>query len=80
MHCNGQDPSTTIEFSIFKTEFVTLKIYDLLGQELSTLVSDKLLPDKYQYKWNATDYSSGVYFYKLETGEYIMIRKMILMK
>jgi len=77
---NPFNPSTTIEFSIPKTEFVTLKIYNLLGQEVATLVSDKLAPDNYKFVWDATNYSSGIYFYKLIAGKYIKIRKMILLK
>jgi len=77
---NPFNPSTTIEFSIPKSGFVTLKIYNLLGQEVTTLVNDKLSPNKYKYIWDATNYSSGIYFYKLVAGKYIKIKKMILMK
>jgi len=77
---NPFNPTTTIEFSIPKTGFVTLKIYNLLGQEVETLVSDKLAPNNYKYVWDATNYSSGIYFYKLEVGEYFQIRKLIVVK
>ena len=77
---NPFNPSTTIEFSITKTEFVNLKIYNLLGQELSTLVSNKLSPDNYKYIWNASEFSGGVYFYKLEADHYAKIKKMIFLK
>jgi len=77
---NPFNPSTTIEFSIPKSEFVTLKIYNLLGQEVVTLVSDKLVPDHYKYIWDATNYSSGIYFYKLEAGSFIQVQKLILIK
>jgi hypothetical protein len=77
---NPFNPTTTIVFSIPKTEFVTLKIYNLLGQEVTTLVSDKLTPDNYKYVWNAANYSSGIYFYKLETDQYVKIKKLIFLK
>jgi len=77
---NPFNPSTTIEFSIPKSEFVTLKIYNLLGQEVATLVSDKLAPNNYKYVWNATNYSSGIYFYKINTGKFLQIKKMILLR
>jgi len=83
---NPFNPSTTIEFSIPKTEFVTLKIYNLLGQEVVTLVSDKLVPDNYKFIWDATNFSSGIYFYQLvvdsygETGDFIKTKKLILLR
>jgi hypothetical protein len=77
---NPFNPTTTIEFSIPKTEFVTLKIYNLLGQEMATLVSEELTPKNYKYFWNASGFSNGVYFYKFEAGKFLEIKKMILMK
>jgi len=77
---NPFNPTTTIEFSIPKTEFVTLKIYNLLGQEVAPLVSDKLNTGNYTYPWNASAFASGVYYYKIEAGGFIQTRKLILMK
>ncbi len=85
---NPFNPSTTIEFSIPKTEFVTLKIYNVLGQEVLTLVSEKLAAGSYKYNWNAGHFVSGIYFCKLEargpsTGSgqgIIQTRKLILMR
>ena len=77
---NPFNPSTTIEFSIPKVEFVTLKIYYLLGQEVVTLASDKLIPGNYKYHWDASDFASGVYYYKLEAGSFVQTHKLILMK
>ena len=77
---NPFNPNTIIEFSTPQTEFVTLKIYDLLGKEVSTLVSGKLAANNYKFVWNATDFSNGIYFYKLVAGKYIKTKKMILMK
>jgi hypothetical protein len=77
---NPFNPETTIEFLITKTEFVTLRIYNLLGQEVITLVADKLTSGNYKYTWDASDYASGIYYYKIQTGKYTKTRKLILLK
>jgi polyhydroxybutyrate depolymerase len=77
---NPFNPSTNIEFSIPKSEFVILKIYNLLGQELSTLVSEKLNAGKYQYTWDASSLASGVYLYRLQAGNYTETKKVILVR
>jgi len=77
---NPFNPKTTIEFSIPKTEFVNLKIFNLLGQEVNTLVSEKLTPGEYKYTWDASHLASGVYIYKLEAGNYSSTKKLILLK
>lgn len=85
---NPFNPSTTIEFGLPKTEFVNLKIYNLLGQKVATLVSKKLISGSYKYTWDASQYASGVYFYKLEAGDpstssgqrYIKTKKLIFLK
>jgi len=84
---NPFNPSTNIQFSIPKTEFVTLKIFNLLGQEVTTLFSEKLKAGKYKYEWDAGSLASGVYLYRLsvgslsgEAGDYVETRKMVLMK
>lgn len=58
----------------------TLKIYNLLGQEVSALVSDKLTPVNYKYTWDASNFSSGVYLYKLEAGQSLESKKLLLLK
>jgi polyhydroxybutyrate depolymerase len=77
---NPFNPSTTIKFSNNKTQFVTLKIYNPLGQEITTLVSEKLNAGKYQYIWHAGSLASGVYLYRLRAGEYVETLKMILIR
>jgi len=77
---NPFNPSTTIEFSLPKSEFVTLKIFNMLGQEVTTLVSDKLKSGTYQYTWDAGSLASGVYIYHLQTENYTETRKMVLMR
>jgi len=77
---NPFNPATKIQFSIPKTEFVTLKIFNLLGQEVSTLVTEKLTPGEYKYSWDASQLASGMYFYKLETESFSITKKMILLR
>lgn len=77
---NPFNPSTTIEFSIPRNELVTLKIYNLLGQEIATLVSEKLDAGDHKYSWNAGSLAGGVYLYELKVGEFSQSRKLILMK
>jgi len=85
---NPFNPRTTIQFSVPKAEYVTLKIFNLLGQEVTTLVSDKLTPGEYKYTWDASQLASGVYFYKLEAGNpstgsgsnFMQTKKMILLR
>jgi Zn-dependent metalloprotease len=77
---NPFNPTTTIEFSLPNTEFVTLKVYNLLGEEVATLLSASLHSGSYKYEWDASQLASGVYLYKLEAGDYTEVRKMILMK
>jgi hypothetical protein len=59
---------------------VTLKIYDLLGHEIAVLVNEQLKPGTYEVEFDGTNYPSGVYLYKLTTGDFSESRKMILVK
>jgi len=77
---NPFNPSTTIEFNIPKTGEVTLKVFNILGEEVATLISDRLSAGSYSYEWDASSLVSGVYLYRLQAGDYIETRKMILMK
>jgi hypothetical protein len=77
---NPFNPTTTISFELPQTEFVALRIYNLLGEEISILVSKRLFAGKYQYEWDASDFTSGVYLYKLQAGDYVEVKKMVLMK
>jgi hypothetical protein len=77
---NPFNPNTTIEFSLPVTEFVTLKIYNILGQEMATLVSEKLTAGKYKYKWYTGILAGGVYLYELKAGDFVETRKMILLR
>ena len=77
---NPFNPSTTISYSIPKESFVTLKIYDVLGRELQTLVTGEKPPGKYKIIFYAKKYSSGIYFYVMHAGDFIETKKLILVK
>ncbi|MCX7876836.1 MAG: fibronectin type III domain-containing protein [Melioribacteraceae bacterium] len=81
-HQQTNDKSNVILSSSYSEIFVTLKIYDILGNEISTLVNEYQKPGIYNYTFSIVNYNlpSGVYFYKLQAGEFVQIRKMILMK
>jgi len=78
---NPFNPTTKIRFSLpMAIQNVRLIIYDILGREVATLVNQTLQPGTYEVDWNETNYSSGVYFYKLTAGNFTDVKKMILMK
>jgi hypothetical protein len=77
---NPFNPTTTIEFNLPKTSNVLLKIFNILGEEVSTLVSNRLSAGSHTYEWDASNLSGGVYIYRLEAGDYKETKKMILMK
>ena len=77
---NPFNPYTTIEFELAKDEFVELIVYDILGSEVETLVSEKKETGHYQYRFDASNLPSGVYIYRLKAGDFIQTKKMVLMK
>jgi hypothetical protein len=77
---NPFNPSTEISYTIAKAGNVTLKVYNMLGQEVSTLVNGFQAANTYKVNFNASGLSSGAYFYKLSSGNNEMIKKMVLMK
>ncbi|HZW39578.1 MAG TPA: T9SS type A sorting domain-containing protein [Ignavibacteriaceae bacterium] len=77
---NPFNHSTTISFSLPSSGFTTLKVYDILGNEIVTLVNEDKQPGSYTVEFNASNLSSGVYFYTLTSGSFTMNKKMILMK
>ena len=77
---NPFNPKTTIKYTIPKTGLVTLKIYDVLGKEIMTLVNETIAAGNYEVEFNGSNLSSGVYFYRIESGEFISIKKMILIR
>jgi photosystem II stability/assembly factor-like uncharacterized protein len=85
---NPFNPATIINYDITITGFVRLSVYDVLGREVSTIVNQTQSPGKYQVEWDASNYPSGVYFYKLVvsgakpliTAQYTETKKMVLIK
>ena len=77
---NPFNPSTTIKFSIPKSDFVTLKIYNTLGQEVTQLISQVMNPGSYSFDWNAGNIAGGVYYYRITVGQYSETKKLILLK
>jgi photosystem II stability/assembly factor-like uncharacterized protein len=77
---NPFNPSTTIKYSLPQTGRVTLSIYDLLGREIVKLVDEEKPVGEYETKWNASTYPSGVYFLRMQAGQYSETRKLLLMK
>jgi hypothetical protein len=77
---NPFNPSTTIQYSIAAATHVTLKVYNLLGEEVMTLLDQSQRAGSYSIRFDASRLSSGMYFYQLKTAEYVSTKKMILIK
>lgn len=77
---NPFNAETIIQYQIESTEYVKLKIYNLPGQEVNSLVEQIQQAGRYSVQWNAVGFSSGIYFYVLQTGHSVQYRKMILIK
>jgi hypothetical protein len=77
---NPFNPSTNIKFDIPKSSFVQLIIHDILGKEVSTIVSEELIAGSYEVEWDATEFTSGIYVYKLITNDFSEAKKMLLIK
>ena len=77
---NPFNPSTALKYEIPKESYITLKVYDILGREVVTLVNQQQKTGYYEVDWNAVNNSSGIYFYKIQAGEFVATKKMILMK
>jgi photosystem II stability/assembly factor-like uncharacterized protein len=77
---NPFNPTTTIQYQIPKAGFVSLKIYDLLGREITTLVNEEKPAGTYEVEFNGSNLPSGVYFYKLESGGKLFTKKLMLLK
>ena len=77
---NPFNPSTTITFSVGTYSNTSLRVFDMLGREVATIVSEKLPAGTYTRQWNASNMSSGIYFYRLQAGNYLETKKLILLK
>lgn len=79
-HPNPFNPNTLISYSLPKSGFVELKVFNLLGQEVATLVNEQKAVGTYEVNFNASTLPSGVYIYKIQAGEFVQTKKMILLK
>jgi hypothetical protein len=77
---NPFNPTTTIKYHIPELSFITLKVYDVLGNEIETLVSEERAAGSFEVKFDATGLPSGIYFYRLQAGSIVETKKMVLMK
>ncbi|RPI14172.1 MAG: T9SS C-terminal target domain-containing protein, partial [Ignavibacteriae bacterium] len=74
------NPSTSIKFALAKAGLVSIKIFDVSGREIQELVNSNYNAGSYEVKWNANNYSSGIYFYTIKTNGFTETKKMILIK
>ena len=77
---NPFNPETVISWQLAIGTFVELSVYNLVGQKVSTLVSEKMNSGNHSYTFNAKDLASGVYYYQLVAGEYRQVKKMVLLR
>lgn len=77
---NPFNPSTSIKYDIAKNSFVRLTVYDITGKEIETLVSDNLEAGRYEATWSGSNFASGVYFAKIESGDYKHVIRMLMVK
>ena len=77
---NPFNPSTKIEYSIPQSSNVIIKVFDVLGNEIETLINEEKSAGTYELIWNAANLPSGVYFYRLQAGSFVETKKMVLMK
>jgi len=77
---NPFNPSTKIKFQISQSGFTSFKVFDVLGNEVATLVDEELQSGSYEFNFDAKGLTSGIYFYKLQTGSFVETKKMILLR
>jgi photosystem II stability/assembly factor-like uncharacterized protein len=77
---NPFNPSTSMQYTIGSRQFVSLKVYDLLGREVATLVNEEKPAGEYEVEFDGSNFPSGIYFYQLKAGDFVQTKKMILMK
>lgn len=77
---NPFNPSTTLRYSISEASFISIKVFDLIGNEITSLVNEEKSAGTYELNWDAVNLPSGVYLYQLKAGSFIETKKMVLMK
>ena len=77
---NPFNPSTKIQYAISSRQFVSLRVYDVLGNEIATLVNEEKPAGSYEINFNASGLTSGMYFYSIKVGNFSETKKMLLLK
>jgi hypothetical protein len=77
---NPFNPTTTIRFHLPHREFVSLRVFDVLGREVAMLINEVRNSGEYEFQWDASNMSSGVFVYRLRAGEFVSARRMILIR
>jgi hypothetical protein len=77
---NPFNPSTTIKFELPRASRVALTVYDVLGRQVSVLVNERRNAGVYEVKFDGSELASGVYFYRIQAGDYVATKKLVLMK
>jgi hypothetical protein len=77
---NPFNPATTLRFHISDYGFASLRVYDVLGREVATLVTSVLDPGPHYVQWDASGVASGVYFYRLNVGDFVQTKRMLLLR
>ena len=77
---NPFNPTTNISFILPSKLFVSLKIFDVIGREVATIVSEEMSAGSYSKQWNAANISSGIYFYRLQAGSFTETKKLVLLR
>jgi hypothetical protein len=77
---NPFNPSTSIQYTLGSKQFVSLKVYNVVGKEVAALVNEEKETGYHSIIFNANDFPSGVYFYKISAGSFIQTKKMLLIK
>lgn len=77
---NPFNPSTTISFSLPRSQFVTLRVFNIMGEQVATLVSNKISAGTHQIEWDAKGFPSGVYFSRLQTSSFSQTKKLVLLR
>ena len=77
---NPFNPNTKIRFFLLRPSHVTLRVYNIAGNEVATLINEKLAGRAYEIEWNASGHASGIYLYRLQAGEFVETRKLTLLR
>jgi hypothetical protein len=77
---NPFNPSTSIQYAVSNMQFVSIKVYDILGNDIANLVHEEKPAGEYKVEFNGTGLPSGIYFYQLRAGNFVETKKMVLLR